>query len=144
VFIVIGINTAFSSRKRRDSLRETWVPRGCQLVQLEEEKGIVVRFIIGYSGIRRSILDSAIDSEDAFHRDILRLEHVEGYTELSAKTKSFFSTAVERWDDAEFFVKVDDDVHVNLRTLASTLERHRSRPGVYIGCMKSGPVLHQK
>ncbi|KAK8454154.1 hypothetical protein SEVIR_5G405901v4 [Setaria viridis] len=27
-FVVIGINTAFSSRKRRDSLRETWVPRG--------------------------------------------------------------------------------------------------------------------
>lgn len=27
-FIVIGINTAFSSRKRRDSLRETWMPKG--------------------------------------------------------------------------------------------------------------------
>jgi len=28
VFMVIGINTAFSSRKRRDSLRETWMPQG--------------------------------------------------------------------------------------------------------------------
>jgi mitotic spindle assembly checkpoint protein MAD1 len=27
-FVVIGINTAFSSKKRRDSLRETWVPTG--------------------------------------------------------------------------------------------------------------------
>ena len=27
-FVVIGINTAFTSRKRRDSLRDTWVPRG--------------------------------------------------------------------------------------------------------------------
>lgn len=27
-FMVIGINTAFSSRKRRDSVRETWMPRG--------------------------------------------------------------------------------------------------------------------
>ena len=26
--VVIGINTAFSSKKRRDSLRDTWVPRG--------------------------------------------------------------------------------------------------------------------
>jgi hypothetical protein len=32
---------------------------------------------------------------------------------LSAKTKIFFSTAVAKWD-AEFYVKVDDDVHVNL------------------------------
>jgi hypothetical protein len=27
--MVIGINTAFSSRKRRDSIRYTWMPRGC-------------------------------------------------------------------------------------------------------------------
>jgi hypothetical protein len=40
-------------------------------------------------------------------------DHVEGYHELSAKTKIFFSTAVGIWD-ADFYVKVDDDVHVNL------------------------------
>lgn len=40
-------------------------------------------------------------------------EHVEGYHELSAKTKNFFSAAVAKWD-ADFYVKVDDDVHVNL------------------------------
>lgn len=28
VFAVIGINTAFSSKKRRDSLRNTWMPKG--------------------------------------------------------------------------------------------------------------------
>lgn len=44
---------------------------------------------------------------------IILKDHVEGYHELSAKTKSFFSTAVKRWD-ADFYVKVDDDVHVNL------------------------------
>ena len=27
-FVVIGINTAFSSRKRRDSVRKTWMPQG--------------------------------------------------------------------------------------------------------------------
>ncbi|XP_022844683.1 beta-1,3-galactosyltransferase 7-like isoform X2 [Olea europaea var. sylvestris] len=142
-FMVIGINTAFSSRKRRDSVRETWMPRGKSLLQLEQEKGIVVRFMIGHSATSNSILDRAIDSEDAQHNDFLRLEHIEGYHELSAKTKAFFSTAVEKWD-AEFYIKVDDDVHVNLGTLAATLARHRSKPRIYIGCMKSGPVLHQK
>ncbi|KAK9271421.1 hypothetical protein L1049_027011 [Liquidambar formosana] len=138
-FIVIGINTAFSSRKRRDSVRETWMPQGEKLLQLEHEKGIVIRFMIGH----RSHLDRAIDSEDAQHNDFLRLEHVEGYHELSAKTKIFFSTAVAKWD-ADFYIKVDDDVHVNLGMLAATLARHRSKPRVYIGCMKSGPVLAQK
>lgn len=40
-------------------------------------------------------------------------DHTEGYLELSAKTKTYFSTAVALWD-AEFYIKVDDDVHVNL------------------------------
>ncbi|KAL0462174.1 UNVERIFIED_CONTAM: Beta-1,3-galactosyltransferase 7 [Sesamum latifolium] len=141
-FMVVGINTAFSSRKRRDSIRETWMPTGKSMLQVEQEKGIVVRFMIGHSAISNSILDRAIDSEDALHKDFLRLDHVEGYHELSAKTKSFFYIAVKTWD-ADFYVKVDDDVHVNLGTLATTLARHRNKPRVYIGCMKSGPVLYQ-
>lgn len=98
-------------------------------------------------------------------------DHVEGYLELAAKTKSYFSTAVSTWD-ADYYVKVDDDVHVNIgafnncrqlhhtifnltcneiqrfmniaATLGGILARHRSKPRVYIGCMKSGPVLAQK
>lgn len=27
--MVVGVNTAFSSRKRRDSVRATWMPQGC-------------------------------------------------------------------------------------------------------------------
>lgn len=142
-FVVIGINTAFSSRKRRDSVRETWMPQGEKLRKLEEEKGIVMRFVIGHSATPGGILDRAIEAEDAQHQDFLRLDHVEGYHELSMKTKIYFATAVKRWD-ADFYVKVDDDVHVNVAMLGATLARHRSKPRVYIGCMKSGPVLAQK
>lgn len=30
--MVIGINTAFSSRKRRDSVRATWMPQGSDFI----------------------------------------------------------------------------------------------------------------
>ena len=43
-------------------------------------------------------------------------DHVEGYLELSAKTKIYFVTAFSLWD-ADFYVKVDDDVHVNIGML---------------------------
>ncbi|GAB4859432.1 Beta-1,3-galactosyltransferase 2, variant 2 [Ancistrocladus abbreviatus] len=141
--MVIGINTAFSSRKRRDSVRSTWMPQGERRQKLEEEKGIIIRFIIGHGSINGGILDKAIDAENQKHGDILRLDHVEGYLELSAKTKTYFATAVSLWD-ADFYIKVDDDVHVNIATLGQTLVRHRKKPHVYIGCMKSGPVLAQK
>ncbi|GJM95773.1 hypothetical protein PR202_ga12551 [Eleusine coracana subsp. coracana] len=133
-FMVIGINTAFSSKKRRDSVRATWMPQGEKRRKMEEEKGIIIRFVIGHR---------AIDAEDRKHGDFMRLDHVEGYLELAAKTKSYFATAVSMWD-AEYYIKVDDDVHVNIATLGNTLARHRSKPRVYIGCMKSGPVLAQK
>ncbi|XP_031394583.1 probable beta-1,3-galactosyltransferase 2 isoform X2 [Punica granatum] len=141
--MVVGINTAFSSRRRRDSVRATWMPQGAKRKRLEEEKGIIVRFVIGHSATPGGILDRAIEAEDLKHGDFLRLDHVEGYLELSAKTKIYFATAVSLWD-ADFYVKVDDDVHVNIATLGETLVRHRPKPRVYIGCMKSGPVLSQK
>ncbi|XVF87739.1 hypothetical protein PTKIN_Ptkin18bG0144600 [Pterospermum kingtungense] len=142
-FMVIGINTAFSSRKRRDSVRATWMPQGENRKKLEEEKGIIMRFVIGHSSTLGGILDKAIEAEERVHGDFMRLQHIEGYLELSAKTKTYFATAVSMWD-AEFYVKVDDDVHVNLATLGMTLAGHRKKPRVYIGCMKSGPVLARK
>jgi hypothetical protein len=141
--LVVGINTAFSSKRRRDSLRDTWVPRGDKLRRLEKEKGVVVRFVIGHSATPGGALDRAVDVEAAATGDFLRLDHVEGYHELSAKTRAYFATAVATWD-AEFYVKVDDDVHVNLGMLAARLAKYRARPRVYVGCMKSGPVLSQK
>ncbi|XP_065879135.1 probable beta-1,3-galactosyltransferase 2 [Euphorbia lathyris] len=143
-FMVIGINTAFSSRKRRDSVRATWMPQGEKMKKLEEERGIIIRFVIGHSSTAGGILDKAIEAEEMAHGDFLRLQqHVEGYMELSAKTKAYFTTAFDLWD-AEFYVKVDDDVHVNLATLGTALAGHRMKPRVYIGCMKSGPVLARK
>ncbi|KAJ0086868.1 hypothetical protein Patl1_06968 [Pistacia atlantica] len=142
-FVVIGINTAFSSKKRRHSVRETWMPTGAKLKKLEEEKGIVIKFVIGHSATPGGVLDRAIDEEEAEFHDFLRLKHVEGYHELSTKTRLYFSTAITIWD-AEFYLKVDDDVHVNLGMLMNTLARHRSKPRIYIGCMKSGPVLSQE
>ncbi|XP_038972747.1 uncharacterized protein LOC103697780 isoform X4 [Phoenix dactylifera] len=144
VFFVMGIITAFSSRKRRDSIRETWMPQGDKLIKIEKEKGIVMRFVIGHSATPGGVLDGAIDAEDEQNHDFLRLQnHVEGYHELSSKIQIFFSTALSIWD-ADFYVKLDDDVHVNLGLVGSTLARHRSKPRVYIGCMKSGPVLAKR
>lgn len=39
--------------------------------------------------------------------------HIEGYHELSSKTQIYFTAAVTKWD-ADFYIKVDDDVHINL------------------------------
>lgn len=36
------------ARSRRDLLRKTWVPTGKDLKTLEDEKSVVIRFVVGY------------------------------------------------------------------------------------------------
>lgn len=63
---------------------------------------------------------------------LYKQDHTEGYLELSAKTKTYFSTAVATWD-AEFYVKVDDDVHVNLgKRKVCTFILHTSFVGIWL------------
>ncbi|MCD7465491.1 putative beta-1,3-galactosyltransferase 8 [Datura stramonium] len=87
--------------------------QGDKLRKLDKEKGIVVRFVIRHNATTGGVLDRAIDSEDAQYKDFLRLDHVEVYHELSTKTRLYFSEVVSIWD-ADFYVKMDDDVHLNL------------------------------
>lgn len=142
LLFVMGIMTTFDNRRRRDSLRKTWVPQGERLRRLEKDKGIAMRFVIGRSANPGpdSEVERAMDAEDKEYNDILRLNHVEGQDGLPLKIQMFLSTALSTWD-ADFYVKVDDDVHVNIGITRSILSRHRSKPRVYIGCMKSGPVI---
>ncbi|RLM60641.1 beta-1,6-galactosyltransferase GALT31A-like [Panicum miliaceum] len=111
---VMGVFTTFANRKRRDSIRQTWMPQGDQLRRLEE-KGAVIRFVIGRSENPNpdNEVDRAIDAEDKEYNDILRLNHVEGNGGLPMKIQMFLSTALTTWD-ADFYVKVDDNVHVNI------------------------------
>ncbi|CAL5394074.1 unnamed protein product [Camellia sinensis] len=116
-FMVVGINTALSSRRRRESVRATWMPQGERRKKLEEEKGVIIRFVIGH-----------------------------GYNSRRYTGQSHRSRAQKalRFIKADFYNKVDDDVHVHIATLGETLGRYRKMPRVYIGCMKSGPALAQK
>ncbi|VAI88383.1 unnamed protein product [Triticum turgidum subsp. durum] len=115
LLFVMGIMTTFGNRRRRDSIRKTWMPQGERLRRLEKDKGIVMRFVIGRSANPGpdSEVERAMDAEDKEYNDILRLNHVEGQDRLPLKIQMFLSSVLSTWD-ADFYVKVDDDVHVNI------------------------------
>ncbi|KAJ6801361.1 hydroxyproline O-galactosyltransferase HPGT3-like [Iris pallida] len=143
ILAVIGVYTGFGSRLRRNTFRGSWMPRGDALQKLEQ-RGVVIRFVIGRSANRGDSLDRNIDEENRRTKDFLILEsHEEAAEELPKKAKFFFSAAVERWD-AEFYVKVDDSINLDLDGLIEILESHRERNGLYIGCMKSGVVVTEE
>ncbi|CAM6026989.1 unnamed protein product [Sphagnum balticum] len=137
---VVGIMTSFGNRSRRESIRKTW-PEGSASKKLEDGKGVVIRFVIGRSANRGDMSDCRVDLESTEMNDFLILNnHVEGDDSLPMKTKLFFSRAAESWD-AHFYVKVDDDVFVDIDKLGTMLASHLKKPRVYVGCMKSGEVV---
>lgn len=142
--VVIGILTGFGRKSNRDAIRKAWMGTGTALKKMEDQKGVVARFVIGRSANRGDSLDRDIDNENNQSNDFIILEnHVEAPEELSKKTKLFFAYAAESWD-AEFFAKVNDDVYVNIDALGNTLAAHLDKPRVYIGCMKSGEVFSEQ
>ncbi|XP_057969282.1 hydroxyproline O-galactosyltransferase HPGT1-like isoform X2 [Malania oleifera] len=141
--IVIGIITTFGHKKNRDAIRRAWMPAGSNLKKLEDQKGIVIRFVIGRSANRGDSSDRDIEIENKETNDFIVLDdHVEAPREHPKKIKLFFSYAVEKWD-AEFYTKVNDNVYVNIDALGATLTPHLDKPRVYIGCMKSGEVFSE-
>jgi hypothetical protein len=100
--------------------------------------------VIGRSANRGDSLDRKIDEENRATKDFLILEnHEEAQEELPKKVKFFYSAAVQNWD-AEFYVKVDDNVDLDLEGMIALLESRRSQDGAYIGCMKSGDVITEE
>ncbi|XP_028799062.1 hydroxyproline O-galactosyltransferase HPGT2 [Neltuma alba] len=140
---VIGVYTGFGSHLQRKRFRGSWMPRGDALKKLEE-RGVVIRFVIGRSANRGDSLDRHIDEEHSLTKDFLILEgHEEAQEELPKKAKFFFSAAVQNWD-ADFYVKVDDNIDLDLEALIGVLDRRRGQDGAYIGCMKSGDVVTEE
>nr|GMD89499.1 hydroxyproline O-galactosyltransferase HPGT3-like isoform X2 [Ipomoea batatas] len=140
---VIGVYTGFGSRLRRNVFRGSWMPNGDALKKLEE-RGVIIRFVVGRSPNRGDSLDRNIDEENKTTKDFLILEgHEEAQEELPKKAKFFFSTAVQNWD-ADFYVKVDDNINLDLDGLIELLQSRRDQGSAYIGCMKSGEVVAEE
>ena len=136
----VGVNTGFASRARRDVLRDTWFPSGSALRQMETQHGLLFRFVIGEPVKSDERLNRDLEAEIARHDDFFRLKHADTYDKLSDKTVMWFSAAVTTVD-ADFYLKVDDDIHLRVPELERFLVSHRLTRSMYFGCMKSGPVL---
>ncbi|KAK9807182.1 hypothetical protein WJX73_004899 [Symbiochloris irregularis] len=138
--VVLGVNTGLNARQRRDNLRRTWVPTGSALRKMEADTGVHIRFVIGYSEQKDDPAEASVQAEMREFGDIVRVDVVDTYGDLSLKTLKLFAVLPSKID-ADFYFKVDDDVAVNVDALASYLRARRSQGNLYVGCMKSGQVL---
>ena len=72
-----------------------------------------------------------IQEEIKAYGDILRLDMVDTYADLSLKTLKMFSVLPAKYD-ADFYFKIDDDVAVNVDALAAYLAAKRNQGNLYL------------
>ena len=72
-----------------------------------------------------------IQEEIKAYGDILRLDMVDTYADLSLKTLKMFSVLPAKYD-ADFYFKIDDDVAVNVDALANYLAAKRNQGNLYL------------
>ncbi|XP_062098068.1 hydroxyproline O-galactosyltransferase HPGT3-like isoform X1 [Humulus lupulus] len=160
ILAVIGVYTGFGSRLKRNVFRGSWMPRGqwdFLLQQMQEICSKIDVLMISNMLSRRCFektrrksanrgdsLDRNIDEENRSTKDFFILEgHEEAEEELPKKAKFFFGTAVQNWN-ADFYVKVDDNIDLDLEGLIGLLERRCDQNSSFIGCMKSGDVVAEE
>lgn len=136
---VVGVITGFGRADRRAALRSTWFPPDPDgLLSLEHATGLAFRFVIGRIKDERKLAD--LRKEEERYHDFLIIDAEEEYIKLPQKTLEFFKAAF-KFFDAEFYVKVEDDVYMRPDRLATLLAKDRADHLTYIGCMKKGPVV---
>lgn len=76
------------------------------------------------------------------YNDIVRLDIVDSYSDLSGKTLKMFAVLPQKID-ADFYFKVDDDVAINMEALEGYLIAQRNQGNLYMvrPCCSSAAAL---
>ncbi|XP_042304928.1 beta-1,3-galactosyltransferase 4 [Sceloporus undulatus] len=78
-------------------------------------------------------LQAALEGEAAEHGDLIQGRFLDTYANLTLKTLALLGWAVTHCPGALFLAKVDDDVFLNLPTLAEELGRRATLEPAYLG-----------
>ncbi|CAD7702822.1 unnamed protein product [Ostreobium quekettii] len=136
----IADKSKYNYQRRRGRLRETWFPENqAALDRLQQKENIVLRFVIGKHDnpeMEQQIGDESNECGGCF----LRIDFEERYLNLAHKTLAFISMVVSLYD-ADYIVKIDDDVYLRLDRLPSVVRQWSSMKKDYVGCMKNGQIF---
>lgn len=136
---LVGVQTGFGSRDRRQALRSTWFPsHPDDLLRLEQATGLAFRFVIGRTKDAKKMEE--LEKEIEKYNDFLILDIEEEYQKLNYKTLAYFKAAFQLFE-ADYYVKADDDIYLRPDRLATLLAKERTHALTYIGCMKKGSVI---
>jgi hypothetical protein len=120
--LFIGVVSAPKNFKRRRDIRGTWFRHlnDKRLMDANNNVNIVgFGFILGQ--MNDAYVQTLIEDESRTHGDILQVQMMDDYYDLAVKGVAFYNWLNNNCARVDFVLKVDDDVYVNIRQLASLL-----------------------
>lgn len=125
VFLLIIIPSAITNFEQRNVIRKTWGN-----VSKFRPK-VVVRFIVGRTG--HSSIQELLMIENRIHQDLIMEDIPEKYENLTQKSVAMLSWIISYCARARYFLKIDDDMFLNLPRLLKHLSEHALTNSI-IGC----------
>ncbi|KAK7079561.1 Beta-1,3-galactosyltransferase 5 [Halocaridina rubra] len=128
ISILVAVSSAVSNFYRRRAIRETWggsVPLGGSHAKLV--------FLLGNPN--DSDLQTQVVEESRTYGDILQEDFVDSYMNLTIKSVMGLKWASLYCQQAQYFMKTDDDMYVNLPTLLTYLQE-ADKTQWMTGCIK--------
>ncbi|XP_069752889.1 UDP-GalNAc:beta-1,3-N-acetylgalactosaminyltransferase 1-like isoform X1 [Narcine bancroftii] len=111
-FLVLLVATRPNEVETRRAIRSTWGHKRMWL-----GKRVVSLFLIGKDGEHQSHGKLSMEEEYAQYGDIISQDFIESYNNLTLKTIMAFQWIAEFCPKAEYMMKVDSDVFVNVKNL---------------------------
>jgi len=119
--LFIAILSAPINTEKRVTLRKTWLSHTRDSHYTRGLLDVVgYGFVVGQT--RDESVQSKIDEESKNHGDILQVEMDDSYYNLTRKSVAILNWVNRNCPRADFVLKVDDDVYVNVRNLANVLD----------------------
>jgi hypothetical protein len=119
---IILVTTMPESTERRDSIRNGWA-------NWNPEFDIMVFFFTGRPKEHAKM--QALEDEVYLHGDLILEDLKEDYNSLTIKTLRMLKWFLAQCDQAKYFIKIDDDVFLNVPSMVSHLEEVSKSPTQY-------------
>ncbi|KAM7287602.1 beta-1,3-galactosyltransferase 5 [Ixodes scapularis] len=112
ILVLIAVMTASGNFNQRRAIRDTWGKESLH-------RGFKLVFLLGLP--RYDVLQRSILAEDSLHADIVQGNFTDCYRNLTFKSVMMVRWASASCPGAEFVLKIDDDVLLNVWDFAPTL-----------------------
>lgn len=137
-FVALATMTAAADFEGRERVRNTW--GGVGIVN-----GRRVRLFFVLGAVASKSVQEAVEAEAAWHGDILQHAAPEKYTHLTYKTITLIQWLARSCPQANFLVKADGDVLLDLNKIVAYLTAKQHEPNVAAGFVRvNNPVLRYR